>query len=155
MTCRLDALLWAFASLLVAGPAAAQQRPLVTEDPETIGAGRILVEAGIDYAHDQHYPVSGLNGNLWRLPTIGISLGLSSIAELQYDGGLYDRLDITSRVPTAPLASLLTVTGNTTHDFEDLVVGTKVRLLAETTRRPAVGMRIATKLPNARHESGL
>src|SRR5439155_12028664 len=77
-------------------PAFAQQRPLVTEDPETIGAGRILVEAGIDYAHDQHYPVSGLNGNLWRLPTIGLSFGLSSIAELQYDGGLYDRLDITS-----------------------------------------------------------
>ena len=138
-----------------AASASAQQRPLVTEDPETIGAGRVLVEAGIDYAHDQHYPVSGLNGNLWRLPTIGLSLGLSSIAELQYDGGLYDRLDITSRVPTAPLASMVTATGATTHDFEDLVVGIKTRLLAETTRRPAVGIRLATKLPNASNESGL
>ena len=27
--------------------ASAQQRPLVTEDPETIGAGRMLVEAGV------------------------------------------------------------------------------------------------------------
>src|SRR5207253_8667501 len=75
----------------------AQQRPLVTEDPETIGAGRVLVEAGIDYAHDQHYPVSGLNGNLWRLPTIGISLGLSSrseehTSELQSRGHLVCRL---------------------------------------------------------------
>lgn len=143
------------ACCLVSFPVSAQQRPLVTEDPETIGAGRVLVEGGIDYAHDQHYPVSGLNGNLWRMPTIGISLGLSSIAELQYDGGLYDRLDVTSRVPTAPLASLVTATGATTHDFEDLVVATKVRLLAETARRPAIGTRIATKLPNAGNESGL
>lgn len=137
------------------GWAAAQQRPLVTEDPETIGAGRVLLESGIEYARDQHYPVSGLNGNLWRLPTIGLSLGLSSIAELQYDGGLRDRLDITSRNPAAPLASIVTATGATTHDFEDLVVATKVRLLAETAKRPAVGTRIATKLPNASNESGL
>ena len=32
--------------------ASAQQRPLVTEDPEPIGAGRVLIEGGIDYAHD-------------------------------------------------------------------------------------------------------
>ena len=35
-----------------------------TEDPEPIGAGRVLLEGGVDFAHDQQYPVSGLNGNL-------------------------------------------------------------------------------------------
>ena len=30
-------------------PAGAQQRPLVTEDPEPIGAGRVLLEGGIDF----------------------------------------------------------------------------------------------------------
>ena len=34
------------AAWLHAAPAAAQQRPLVTEDPETIGGGRVLIEAG-------------------------------------------------------------------------------------------------------------
>ena len=34
----------------------AQQRPLVTEDPESIGAGRVLIEGGIDFAHNQEYP---------------------------------------------------------------------------------------------------
>ncbi len=29
-------------------PAWAQQRPLVTEDPETIGAGNVLIEGGVD-----------------------------------------------------------------------------------------------------------
>ena len=136
-------------------PAAAQQRPLVTEDPESIGAGRVLIEGGLDYAHSQTFPVSGLEGNLWRVPTIGISVGISSIAELQIDGGFYNRLTITHRDATAPLASALTVTGNTTHDVEDIVIGTKIRMVSETAGRPALGVRFATKLPNASNESGL
>ena len=80
-----------FTVLALPRPAAAQQRPLITEDPEPIGVGRVLVEGGIDYAHAQEYPVSGLSGNLWRIPTLGVSVGLSSIAELQIDGALHDR----------------------------------------------------------------
>jgi hypothetical protein len=138
-----------------ARPAAAQQRPLITEDPEPIGGGRVLLEGGIDYAHNQSYPVSGLKGNLWRVPTIGISVGISPIAEIQIDGGLYNRLTITSRNNAAPLASELTVTGNSTHDVEDAVIGTKIRLISEAAGRPALGIRFATKLPNASNESGL
>jgi outer membrane putative beta-barrel porin/alpha-amylase len=132
----------------------AQQRPLVTEDPEPVGAGRVLIEGGVDAAHDLSYPVSGLKGNLWRLPTIGISVGISSIAELQIDGG-HDRLTIASRNPNAPLASLLTATGESTSDFEDTLVGMKIRLTAESADRPAIAVRFATKLPNASNESGL
>jgi len=140
--------------MICGAPAFAQQRPLVTEDPETIGAGRILLEGGIDFAHDQHYPVSGLEGNLWRAPTIGLSIGISSIAELQIDGGLNNRLKIATRV-AAPLSSQLTVTGDSTRDVEDTVVATKIRILSETAQRPALGIRFATKLPNASNESGL
>ena len=132
----------------------AQQRPLVTEDPETIGSGNVLIEGGIDVARDIFYPVSGLQGDLLRLPTLGVSIGLSSIAELQIDGGLYNRLSITSRTP-APLSNMLDVTGTTTSDVEDIVVGTKIRVLGETPGRPAIGIRFATKLPNASNESGL
>src|SRR5213594_3261781 len=116
------------ASLTIGAPVFAQQRPLVTEDPETIGAGRILLEGGIDFARDQHYPVSGLEGNLWRAPTIGLSIGISSIAELQIDGGLNNRLKITKR-EAAPLSSQLTITGDSTRDVEDTVVATKIRIL--------------------------
>jgi hypothetical protein len=132
----------------------AQQRPLVTEDPETIGAGLVLIEGGFDQQHDVYYPASGLKGNLLRLPTLGVSFGLSSIAELQIDGGLYNRLSVTSR-RTAPLSSLLTFSGDSTHDVEDIVVATKIRVLAETPGRPAFGVRFATRLPNASNESGL
>jgi len=146
-----------FALLLVLGlcaPAAAQQRPLVTEDPETVGTGNILIEGGFDSQREAVYPASGLTGNLLRLPTLGVSFGFSSILELQIDGGFYDRLNITSIEP-APLSDKLELTGDTTDDIEDLVIATKIRILSEGPGRPSVGIRLATKLPTAGNESGL
>jgi hypothetical protein len=140
--------------VLLARPAAAQQRPLATEDPEPIGAGRVLLEAGIDFSADQEYPASGLEGSLWRLPTVGLSIGISSIAEFQIDGGPYNHLSIDHRLP-APLSNLLTVNGDSTSDVEDIVIGTKIRILAEGARHPAFAFRFATKLPNAGNEMGL
>ena len=49
----------------------------------------------------------------------------------------------------------MTVPGATTHSVEDLLIGTKIRLLAEGPGRPAIGFRFATRLPNASNESGL
>jgi hypothetical protein len=137
-----------------AAAASAQQRPLVTEDPETVGSGLVLLEGGVDYDRDIFYPLSGLHGNLVKMPTLGVSFGISSIAELHLGGGFYNRLSVTSREP-APLAYQLSFTGNTTHDVEDIVVATKIRVLAETASHPAIGVRFATRLPNAGNESGL
>jgi len=146
-----------FASLILllgAGSAVAQQRPLLTEDPETIGAGRLLVEGGVEYGDDAVYPVAGLHGNVWRVPVAGVSIGVSSIAEIQFDQISLSRLSITSRRP-APLSDLVTATGSTTTDADDVIVATKVRIAGETSSRPAFGVRFATKLPNAGNESGL
>jgi hypothetical protein len=144
------------AALICAVPltAYAQQRPLVTEDPETIGAGRLLIEGGLDYGRDAEFPASGLEGHLLRVPLIGVSIGVSSIAEIQVDGGLYNHLAITERSP-APLASMVTATGDSTSSIEDLVIGTKVRLVAEGMSRPSAALRFATKLPSASNENGL
>jgi len=134
--------------------ASAQQRPLVTEDPETIGLGLVLLEGGFDFQRSVFYPVSGLESNLLRLPTLGVSFGLSPTAELQLDGGLYNRLSVNTRQP-APLSNLLDFTGDHTSDVEDLTIATKIRVAAERPGRPAVGLRFATRLPNASNESGL
>jgi hypothetical protein len=138
-----------------AWPAIAQQRPLQTEDPETIGAGRILVEAGQEYARDVPFPLSGLRGNLLVVPSLGFSFGVSSIAEIQIDGALYQRLAITERDPNAPLAHLVDVAGTNTSDVQDISIGTKVRFLSETAGRPSMGFRFWTVLPNAENETGL
>lgn len=134
--------------------ALAQSRPLATEDPETIGVGQILIEGGYDYQYHAVYPASGLTGNLSRVGTFGINFGVSSIAELQLKTGFQDWLSITNRVP-APLSSMLTVTGTTTRDFMDAVIGAKVRFASETVGRPSMAVKFSTKLPNAGNESGL
>ena len=131
-----------------------QQRPLLTEDPEPIGAGRILLEGGIDYSVDAQLPAQGLRGNLLRLPTLGVSVGISSIAEFQIDGGLYNRLKITNR-KDAPLSDFLKIDGDTTSDFQDVIVATKIRVLAESPKHPSFAVRFATKLPMATNEDGI
>jgi hypothetical protein len=142
------------AALAAPRAAVAQQRPLLTEDPETIGAGVVLLEGGFDYQKDILYTTSGLKGNLIRVPTLGVNVGLSSIAELQFDWSAHDRLAITDR-QAAPLADLVTATGDRTTSVGDLVIATKIRVMSETAGRPAIGVRFATKLPNASNESGL
>ena len=132
----------------------AQQRPLVTEDPEVIGTGRMLVEAGVAYERDIEFPASGLRGNLLTVPSAGVSVGLGSIVEVQLDGVLRRRLAVTNRT-LAPLSELLTFSGDTTSGVGDFVLATKVRVAPETPSRPAVGLRFATKLPNASNETGL
>ena len=148
-----------FASLLfllvvTTGTALAQQRPLTTEDPETVGVGNILLEGGIEVQQDAKYPASGLEGDLIRIPTLGVSFGFSSILELQIDGGFHQSLGIDTIVP-APLSDKLEIEGDDTSDIEDVVVATKIRIVSEAVGRPSIGIRLATKLPIASNESGL
>lgn len=139
---------------LIAGTAQAQQRPLVTEDPMTVGSGQVLFETGVDWMRGVTFPASGLKGDLVSGPTIGISVGVGPMAEIQIDGSPYRRLRITER-REAPLSPVLSFSGNETTAVDDFVIATKLRFVNESTGRPAIGMRFATKLPNASNESGL
>ena len=143
------------ALIVLSIPATAQQRPLDTEDPETIGSGRMLLEFGVDYRQDWSNPVSGLRGNLFAVPVLGVSLGVSSIAEIQMYVGGYQNLRITEQAPDAPFADLLKLDGLTTDDLEDLRVGAKLRVVSESASRPSIATWFSTRLPNAGNESGL
>jgi len=134
--------------------AGAQQRPLLTEDPDPVGEGKMLIEAGIDHTWTQLFPVSGLKGNLLRGPLLGISTGVGPSAELQLDGLSWSRLAIHQRFD-APPAPMVDLTGDSTSSAEDIVVGTKLRFLRETARRPSFGFRFATRLPTAGDEKGI
>ena len=129
----------------------AQQRPLVTQDPEVIGDGRLLVESGVETGANIWYPVSGLTGDRVALP-IGVSFGLGTVTELQIDGG-YQWLAIDRR-DVVPF-DFRVRPGTRTSDVIDVTVAMKVRVFGEGARRPAVGVRFATELPNASNESGL
>jgi hypothetical protein len=145
--CLLAAVLTGATPLL----AGAQHRPLVSQDPDTIGGGRVLVEAGVEFGTNIKYPVSGLTGDRWALP-VGVSFGIGPSVELQVDGG-YQWLAIDRR-DLAPLDSRVRE-GDSTSDVIDVVIATKIRLVAEGRRRPVIGLRLATELPNASNESGL
>lgn len=139
---------------LAAGAARAQQRPLLTEDPEPVGDGLVLLEAGVDQTWEHVYPVSGLKGQQLRFPRLGFSFGMGSRAEIQLDAVSISRLVIAERFP-APLAHMVEVAGDSTQGWDDAVVGAKVKLTNEAGWRPAVGLRFATRLPNASNETGL
>ena len=116
----------------------------------------MLVEYGFDYGRGIEYPVSGLEGNLLRLHLVGLSIGVSSIAEIQVDGGFWNRLGINNRDPLAPLAGMVDPDiDDSTTSVQDFVVGMKVRFMQEGMQRPSLGIRFATKLPNASNESGI
>lgn len=143
-----------------AAPVGAQSRPLVTEDPETVPDGHILIEGGLDFAHGAEFPFAGLTGNLWRLGIAGVSIGVGPFTEIQVDWGLSQRLKIAEHDPEAPFAPLLTIgpsplPGLDTWDTLDLRVGGKLRLVAETLSRPAIAVRFGTRVPLANPESGL
>jgi hypothetical protein len=141
-------------TLLTAESAVGQRRPLDTRDAEPIDEGHVLIETGVTYAHQMVYPLSGLQGDLWQLPVIGLVVGVGPIADVEISGGPYNRLEITGR-RDAPLAGIVAATGQTTHAVEDIVIGTKIRLISEADLRPAVAFQFAVRLPNAKHESGL
>jgi hypothetical protein len=143
--------------LLTGATAHAQQRPLVTEDPETIGTNRILLEGGFSLDTDQENPVHGIAGDITRIGTFGVSVGISPTAEIQVDGGLIQRIEVTERLATlvpSPVANPL-VAGDRASGFDDLVIATKIRLASESTSRPAIGLRFGTKLPTASPDKGI
>lgn len=140
--------------LTAAATAHAQQRPLVTEDPESIGTGRVLIEGGFERAWDQFFPLSGIHGDVIRGPSLGVSVGISPTAEVQIDWGLFQRVSVTD-VQGAPLSSALELTNGRGTSLEDLTVATKIRMVGETGATPALGVRFGTKLPTAKRTKGI
>jgi hypothetical protein len=147
------------AGLLVASvhgaPVTAQPRPLPLEPVEGVGAGLVTVETSVGYTHGMQFTLSGLGGDLWRLGLIRLHVGLSSIADFELSGGLRDHLTITSTTPAALSEQVHLSNPTSTGAFDDLVVGTKVRVREEQASGPGVAFDLSTRLPNAKHGSGL
>jgi hypothetical protein len=139
----------------VSGTAHAQQRPLVTEDPETIGSDRILLEGGFSLDTGQAFPANAIEGDVARLASFGISIGASPSVEFQIDGGLVQRLNVTARTSIPAGRTPPPEIAARTSSIEDFIIATKIRLAPEGTSRPALGVRFGTKLPTASAEKGV
>ena len=133
-------------------PVQAQERPLLTDVPELVGLGAVRLDFGVSFLHRQRYSLSGLEGDLMRLGESSLRLGVGEFAEFQISGVFRDFLAVTRRTPALIPPAFA---GDSTSDFGDLTLGTKLKLVGETGNRPAVSFKFAVQLPNASNESGL
>lgn len=132
----------------------AQQRPLITEDVDIIPPGSLRIEAGIDFLQNAKFPVSGLTGDLTRAGVIGINIGLAPNVEVQIEGVGQNFLSINSRGPSAiPLN--VAAGANSTNDFGDFTLWTKIKLRNETAHLPSLGFRFGVQLPNSSQGRGI
>ena len=142
------------ALLSLVGTANAQQRPLITEDVDIIPPGSMRFEVGIDFMQNAKFPVSGLTGDLTRAGVIGINIGLAPNVEFQIEGVAQNFLSINSRgVSAIPLD--LTPGANSTNDFGDFALWTKIKLRKETAKGPSLGFRVGVELPNSSQRRGI
>ncbi len=134
-------------------PARGQQRPLKTDDAELLAVGHIRSELAIEFLQKQKYSLSGLEGDLTRAGIASVNVGVGQYAEFQISGVFQDFLSVSQRSSNPPIPP--SFTGNSTSDFGDLVLATKIKLATEKGARPAFAFKFAVELPNAKHDSGL
>jgi hypothetical protein len=138
------------ASLAIA--ASAQQRPLLTDDIDITPQGAFELGVGVDFYQNAKFPLSGLRGDLTRVGDIRLKTGISKNVELQIEGTLQNFLAINSQSPSAiPLS----ISGNSTNDFDDFTMSTKVKLFSETRNLPALGLKFGFQMPNTDQAKGI
>jgi hypothetical protein len=129
-----------------------QQRPLITDDIDITPPGAFEIGAGVDFFQNAKFPLSGIKGDLTRVGDIRLKTGMSSNVELQIEGTLQNFLAINSQGPS-PIP--LSVTGNSSNDFDDFTISAKVKFLSETKNLPAVGMKFGFQMPNTDQAKGI
>jgi hypothetical protein len=140
--------------VILSSPLRAQdaERAIKTESAELLPVGRVSIELGAEFLHRARYSLSGLEGDLLRLGTMQVRFGVGEYAEFSLSGVGRDYLTITHRtgaiLPT-------TFTGDSTSDFGDMILATKLKLAPEKGNLPAISFRFGVQLPNASNESGL
>ena len=131
----------------------AQQRPLITDDIDITPPGAVSLGIGADFLQNVKFPLSGLTGDLTRVADIRLRQGFASNVEIQIEGSVQNYLAINTRTIPSPID--LNLNGNSTHDFDDYTISTKIRLLGETGKRPAVGIKFGFQMPNTDQARGI
>ena len=139
-------------ALLAVVSASSQQRPLLTDDIDITPQGSFEIGAGVDFFQNAKFPLSGIKGDLTRVGDIRLKTGISPNVELQIEGTLQNFVAINSQTPSA---TPLSVTGNSTNDFDDFTVATKVKLFSETRNLPAIGIKFGFQMPNTDQAKGI
>ena len=144
-----------FVAMLIFGVAAAtfaQQRPLITDDIDITPPGSISLGVGVDFLQNVKFPLSGLNGDLTRIADIRLRQGFASNVEVQIEGSVRNYLAINSQ-NKPPID--LNINGNSTSDFDDYTISTKIKLRNESGKLPAFGIKFGFQMPNTDQARGI
>jgi hypothetical protein len=106
-----------------------------------IAEGDLVTELGFSYQHEARFPVSGLTGDLYSILENGLHFGLGKRAEFQMTGVIQNYLDVEG--------------GGSRNDWGDLAMSTKIRLVDEGGKRPAISFRPTVVLPNSSRTKGI
>jgi hypothetical protein len=155
LTSSLLSLAAAMVFCLSAQAVLAQQRPLVTEDVETVKPGSARLEFGFDFQQDKNFTLSGLNGDLTRFGVVSITFGLAPNVEFESGGVIQNFLSINRPYRPSAVPLRLSEATNSTHDAGDFYLATKIKLRHETKRLPSVGFRFGAELPNSNQSRGI
>src|SRR5262245_39328176 len=134
---------------------AAQQRPLITEDVEIVKPGSIRFELGFDFLQDRDFTLSGLNGDQSRIGVISLTFGLAPNVEFETGGVIQNYLSINRQYRASAVPLIISQTANSTNDFGDIYLATKIKLRNETERAPGLGFRFGVELPSSNQQRGI
>lgn len=133
---------------------AAQQRPLTTQEVETVPPGEVMVEFGFEYLQNKNFPLAGLEGDLTRVGVVDVHWGVSRAVEIQIQGAIRQFLSV-SQQRSALVTPNLGRSDTSTSDIGDFTLAAKARLLPETEGRPSVGVLFGFELPNTDEALGI
>lgn len=131
---------------------AAQQRPLLTDDIDITTPGAMEISAGVDFFQDAKFPLANMTGDLSRVGDMRLRTGFAPNVELQIEGTIQNYVAINSR-GVSPIP--LNVSGNSTNDFDDFTISTKIKLRNESPAFPAVGLKLGFQMPNTDQAKGI
>lgn len=117
-------------------------RPLATEPVDTLPSRTAELRTGMQVQDSFRSPVDDREGALFRGPTVGLRLGLSSAVEMQVLGPLYQHF--------SPAGS-----DDSSNAVGSFSIHTKVKILNPRARRPGIAFRWGTKLPNVSENTGI
>ncbi|NOT64335.1 MAG: hypothetical protein HOP19_29305 [Acidobacteria bacterium] len=131
------------------------QRPLITEDVDTVKPGAMRVDFGFDFIQHREFGLSGLQGDLTRVGVVSLTFGLSPNVEFEIGGVIQNYLSVNRQARPAPFPLRLSTGTNSTHDTGDFYLATKFKLRRESKRTPAFGFRFGAEMPNSNQERGI
>ena len=138
---------------LLASSVSAQTRPLRTPDAEILPPGTSRTQVGFDFLQDITFPASGLTGDLTSVGVLTSRLSLGKLVEIQTEQAIYQFLAVKQQAGGVITPAL--TSANATRDVGDLTVFTKIRLLTESGKRPAVAVRFGFQVPSSNQARGI